>query len=138
MYFTNQDFLNAAGQAYEKGYISEEEYNYVFSRLSARVGIHGVNKCVTVGPNLYDYYFNSLVWSIMVGLGTGAAGYIIGLIPGLNAGVAAAIGTAVGAASDSLLNDNTGVIIRVRAIDTLVGTGPTPNYIYQFVSIRNQ
>lgn len=135
--FTNEDFLNAAKTAYENGDITEQDYKNVLSAIVARIGIKGENKIVAVGTNLCDYYINSLLWTTIVTLGTGAVGAIIGAIPGLPAAAAAIIASVAGGVGAGLLSAENGVIIRIRMNDISGGVG-APRYNYEFVSIREQ
>lgn len=135
--FTTEDVVDAAKAAYANGDLSKEDLNTVLSIAYSRLGIKGENKIVQVSSDTFDYYLNSLVWSIVTTLGTGAVGALLAYIPGLSAGVAGFIGTLVGGVSGSILSAENGVIIRVQMIDTSVGSA-TPNYVYRLISIREQ
>lgn len=137
VFFTNEDFLNAARSAYSAGLITEDDWNFVLTELSARVGVKGENKIVTVDDETIDVYLNNVLWSTVVALGTGASAAIIAAIPGLNAIAAAVIAAAVGGASESLLSAENGVIIRLRWVDISGGIG-LPEYTYAVESISEQ
>ena len=135
--FTTEDVINAAEAAYANGDLSEEDLNTVLSIAYARLAIKGENKIVQVNSDTYDYYLNSLVWSLVTSLGTGAVSALLAYIPGLSAAAAAFIGSVVGGVSGSILSAENGVIIRVQMIDISGGIG-APRYAYNFISIREQ
>lgn len=139
--FTNEDLLYAAEKAYENGDLTDEQMNTVWRTLSTRLGVKGENKIVVVSYNstsyLYDYYLNNVTWSLVVSLGSGAAGVLLSMIPGITAGAAAIIGAAVGGVGGTMLSAENGVIIRIRMVDISLGIGD-PQYVYEFVSIREQ
>lgn len=135
--FTNEDFVNAARTAYSNESITEEEWNFVLSKFSARLGVKGENKIVAIDDDEIDVYLNNVVWAAVTSLGTGAVAAIIAAIPGLNAIAAGVIGSLVGGISGAILSAENGVIIRLRMVDVSGGFGP-PEYTYAFVSIREQ
>lgn len=135
--FTNEDFVNAARTAYSNGSITEEEWYFVLSQFSARLGVKGENKIVAIDEDDIDVYLNNVVWAAVTTLGTGAVAAIIAAIPGLNAIAAGVIGSLVGGISGAILSAENGVIIRLRMVDVSGGFGP-PEYTYAFVSIREQ
>lgn len=137
VFFTNEDFLRAAKSAYSAGLITEDDWNFVLTELSARIGVKGENKIVTVDDETIDVYLNNVLWSTVVALGTGAVAAIIAAIPGLNAIVASVIASVVGGVSGTLLSAENGVIIRLRKIDISGGVG-LPEYTYAVESISEQ
>lgn len=135
--FSTEDVIVAAKTAYANGDLSEEDMETILNIASARLGIKGENKIVQVSSDTCDYYLNSLVWSIVTTLGTGAISTLLAYIPGLSPAVAGFIGSVVGGVSGSILSSETGVIIRVQMIDISGGIG-APRYDYNFISIREQ
>lgn len=135
--FTNEDFVNAARTAYSNGSITEEEWNYVLSKFSARVGPKGENKIVAIDEYTIDVYLNNLLWAAVVGVGSAAVGAILGAIPGLNAAAASAIATVIGSVGNAFWGAENGVIIRLQMVDISGGFG-LPEYTFAFVGIREQ
>ncbi len=139
--FTDDEFMQAATEQYYEGNLSREDYQYVCNAFNGhkknpgllRLGAKGVNKVVTVGNNLYDYYLNNVVWGAISGLGTAAVGIIVGAIPGINATAAGVIGAIAGGAVGQIMSADNGVIIRMRRIPQWDGSSA-----WQFVSIRPQ
>ena len=135
--FTNEDFLNAAKQAYSNGDLSEEDFDTILSMFSARLGVKGENKVVQISSDTYDYYLNNIVWAAVVAVGGTAVGAIIGAIPGISPALAAVLGSVAGGVGSALTGAENGVIIRIKSIDISAGIG-VPQYMYRFVSIREQ
>jgi len=84
-----------------------------------------------------DYYLNNIVWAAVVAVGGTAVGAIIGAIPGISPALAAVLGSVAGGVGSALTGAENGVIIRIKSIDISAGIG-VPQYMYRFVSIREQ